>query len=328
MKKKVIIGLASFFILSILSFFIFFPFDSFIKEKIEQTLGPAVSIKKIKIRWNSITGQDIIIKTPSGTEFLTIKELKLKLYFLALLRKEFEIKEIQMNSPVLFLIKNKKGKWLLPVFKEENQNSHSQLSIKEFKVTKGTVIIHDEIKGSFIKLENVDITIKQSFSLFRTGNTIIRAFAKCNGGPITLISEGKSSKKQFNGTLTIKDLNIKVLRPYIKGDVIIKKGLLSLDSNFSINKGYVKAPSILKAKGIEIEPKGFLMGISAPLLIELLKKEKEIVLPFNIWGRWDNLQTDLEESIKRKVSEEVGKTITSPFRIITKPLKDLFKKIH
>lgn len=68
------------------------------------------------------------------------------------------------------------------------------------------------------------------------------------------------------------------------------------------------------------------MGISAAVLIELLKKKKEIVLPFNIWGQWDNLQNDLEYVIKKQITEEVCKTITCHFKAITKPLKGVLKK--
>jgi hypothetical protein len=100
-----------------------------------------------------------------------------------------------------------------------------------------------------------------------------------------------------------------------------------LDSNFSIDKGYVKAPSLLRARDIDIETRGFLMGVGAPFVIELVKKKGEIVLNFNIWGKWNNLQHDLKESFKRKVSEELGKTITSPLQEATKPLEDVIKGI-
>lgn len=326
MKKKIIISILLVFIILIIGILVFFPFDAVIKEKIEKSLGSNVSIKKLKIKWNNIYAEDILIKKDSGEEFLTVKELKIKLYFLALLKKQFEIKEIQMDSPSLFLNRNKKGEWQIPSIKEGSKKEPLYLVIKESKLIDGTVTIQDELKGFYIKLTNVHITMKSNISLFKSGNTVITGFAKCTeGGDIMLKSVGNFTDEQFNGTLSIKDLNIRVLKPYIKGDLTVKKGFISLDSEFSINKGYVKAPSILKAKGVEIESKGFLMGISAPLLIELLKKKEEIVLPFNIWGRWDNLQNDLENVIKKRVSEEVGKTVTSPLKTITKPLTDIFK---
>ncbi len=44
---------------------------------------------------------DILVKTPAGTDFLEIKQLRLKPYLWALLRKKFNIKEIEMESPRL-----------------------------------------------------------------------------------------------------------------------------------------------------------------------------------------------------------------------------------
>ncbi len=227
------------------------------------------------------------------------------------------------------MIKNKKGQWQLPpLFSAvETQKSSIKITVKELESISGVIILQDEVKGSYIKLTDVNLSIKSSNSILQTGNPLIYALAKfSDGGNLTIKSEGTFPQQQIKGEVKIKDLNIKVIRPYMSGDVKVKRGILSLDSDFSINKGYVKAPSVLKAREVEIESKGFLMGISAPLLIELLKKKEEIVLPFNIWGQWDNLQNDLESVIKKQITEEVGKTITSPLKTITKPLTGVLKK--
>ncbi len=329
MKKRVIIGILLMIAISIIAIYFFFPFDTIVKEKLEQSLGKNVSIEKINVKWNYIYASGISVKTAPELEFLKIKELKVKLYFLPLLRKQLEIKEIQAESPHLYLIKNKKGQWQLPSLfsSADTQKSSINLAVKELKSISGVVIIQDEVKGSYIKLTDVNVSIKSNNSILQTGNTLIYASAQISdGGSLTINSEGTFPHQQLKGTLNIKDLNIKVLRPYMSGDVKVKRGMISLDSDFSINNGYVKAPFVLKAKQVEIESKGFLMGVSAPLLIELLKKKEEIVLPFNIWGQWDNLQNDLESVIKKQITEEVGKTITSPLKTITKPLTGVIKK--
>ncbi len=323
MKRKIILIAILFIILSILAFFVFFPFESLIKKNIENYLGKNISIKKIKIKWNYVYAEEIVMKTPSGEDFLKIKELKIQLYLLSLLRKKFDFGEIHLESPYLYLKRSKKGLWQIPMLKKEEQKEPVNFYFKEFKVTDGIIRIEDELKRFDLQLIDFKMSIKNRSSF--AGEIDISAEGKCNeGGIIKLKSEGNLNEENFTGNLVINDLNIQVLRPYIRGDVTIKKGYLSLNSNFIVNKGYVKAPSILKAKAMEIESKGFFMGISAPVLIKLLEKKGEIVISFNIWGRWDNLQTDLEKAIKAEISEELGKRITSPIGTIIKPLEKIF----
>lgn len=327
--KKVVLSIAIISILSIVGLILFFPLDSFVKERIDKALGPDISIKNLKVGWNSILIDDILIKTSAGTDFLEIKQIRLKPYLWALVRKKFDIKEIKMESPCLMIKRTKSGKWLLPELKKKEAGKPSvELVVKVFKVSNGNVIIEDEFKGFTMKLSDVVVTMESGISLFRPGKTTITASAKFpNVGNALLKLEGNISDHKFKGTLTIKDLNMTLLRPYMKGDVRVRKGRLDLDSNFVFDNGYVKAPSLLKIKDIDIETKGFLMGISAPLVVELVKKKGEIVLNFNIWGKWNNLQNDLKESFKQKVFEELGKTITSPIEQATKPLQDVLKDV-
>jgi hypothetical protein len=329
MLKKVIFGITVILILSIAGFILFFPLDSFVKGRIDKALGPIISIKNLKIGWNAIVADDILVKTPSGTDFLEIKQLRLKPYLWTLLRKKFDIKEIEMESPRLVIKRTKGGKWLFPEFKKkEGEKPAVELVVKAFKVSNGNVIIEDDLKGFNMKLTDVAVTMKSGISLFQSGKTTITASAKFpDTGNASLKSEGNISEGKFKGTLTIMDLNMTVLRPYMKGDVVVKKGRLNLDSNFDFDKGYVKAPSLLRIRDMDIETRGFLMGIGAPIVIELVKKKGEIVLNFNIWGKWNNLQHDMKESFKRKVSEELGRTITSPLEQATKPLQDVLKDV-
>lgn len=329
MLKKVILGIAVILFLSIAGLILFFPLDSFVKERIDKALGHDISIKNLKIGWNAIVADDILVKTSAGTDFLEIKQLRLKPYLWALLRKKFDIKEIEMDSPRLVIKRTKYSKWLFPEFKKKGGEKRSiEIIIKTFKANNGNVIIVDDLKGFNLNLTDVDIAMKSSMSLLQLGKTAIDASAKLpDGGKALVKSVGKMPDANFKGNLSIKDMDITLLRPYMKGDVRVKKGRLNLDSNFTMDKGYVKAPSLLRIRNIDIEARGFLMGISAPLVMELIKKKGEITISFNIWGKWNNLQNDLKDSFKRKLLEELGRTITSPLEQATKPLQDVLKDV-
>ncbi len=332
MLKKVIPGFIVIVFLSLLGLIIFFPLDSFVKKKIDDALGPDISFKALKIRWSAIVADDVLLKTPAGSDFLKIKQLKLNPSIWGLLRKKLEIKEIALDSPSLVIKRAKNGKWLLPGFrksaeaeKKKGAKSSVKLIIKTFKVNNGTILLIDDVKGFSLDLSEVVIDIKSKFPFIQSGRVSINASAQLpSSGKVSIRSEGDITTGNLKGVLSIKDLNITLLRPYMKSDVEVKRGRLNLDSNIGLDKGYVKAPSRINVRDLDIETKGIIMGVSAPLVVELIKKKGAIDLDFNIWGKWDNLQNDLKESFQKKVFTEVGRTITSP---ITSPLEDAMKGI-
>jgi uncharacterized protein YhdP len=325
MAKKIALGLIIIFFLLTTVFILFFPFDSFVKERVDNALGPDISIKNLKIRWSKITADDICVKTPAGTDFLRIKHIELKPYILGLLRKKLEIKEINMDSPALIIKKTKKNKWLLPDFnKKKDGNPSIKLLIKTLKVNNGSISFADETKGSKFMLTETVIDMESSASIFESGRTSFAASANVlPAGRVSLRSEGNAESGIFKSTLSIKELYMVLLKPYMKSDVQVTRGKLNLDSNINLEKEYVKAPSILKIKDIDTDTKGVIMGISAPLVIELAKKKGEIVVSFNVWGKWDNLHSNLKESFQKEVFAGIGRTVTSPLEEVAKGIRNL-----
>ena len=332
MLKKLILGIIIIVFLSIGGLVLFFPLDSFIKKKIEESAGPYISFSTLKIGWNSIKADNVLIKTPAGTDFLKIKQLRLKPSFLGLLRKKLEIKGIELDSPELTIKKAKNGKWVLPEFnrrsaeaeKKKGEGSAMEVIVRSVRVDRGAILFADEVQGARFDLTDVAIDMSSRLSFFSAGKASINASAKVlPSGKISINSKGSMATGNFKGTLSIKDINMILLKPYIKGDVEVKKGRLNLDSNVSLDKGNVTAPSHLNVRGLDIEAKGAIMGVSAPLVIELIKKKGEIDLDFNIWGKYDNLRNDLKESFQKKVLAEVGRTVTSPVEDVMKEIRSL-----
>jgi uncharacterized protein involved in outer membrane biogenesis len=325
MAKKIALGFIIALSLSVTGLILFFPFDSFVKEKIDNALGPDISIKNLKMRWSEITADDILIKTPAGTDFLQIKHLKLKPHIWGLLRKRLEIKEIDMDSPTLILKKTKGNKWLLPDFKKKkNEKPSITLLIKRFKVNNGNISFSDETKGVNLILTEAAIDMESNISLFQAGRTSFNAAAKLpSSGKVSVKAEGDIESSIFKGVLSIKEMDVVLLKPYMKGDVRVTRGKLSFDSNISLDKGYVRAPSILKVRDIDIDTKGVIVGVSTPLVIELAKKKGEIIVNFNVWGKSDNLQNDLKESFQKEVFAGIGRKVTTPIEDAVKGIRSL-----
>ncbi|MBI4685185.1 MAG: DUF748 domain-containing protein [Nitrospirae bacterium] len=325
MIKKIVLGLIAVVFISLLGLVLFFPLDSFVKKKIYDSIGSAVSFSGLRIGWSKIAADNVLIKTSEGTDFLRIKQLRLSPHLWGLFRKRLEIKEIELDSPELFMKKTKSGRWLFPEFKKKDKGKSSiELIVKEFKVDEGKIFLADEVAGFNMNLTGVVVKIKNRISFFHSGKTAIDAAAQLpSSGRISFVSEGNMNDKSLKGVFSINNMDMVILRPYMKGDVRVNKGRLNLNSTFNLDKGYLKAPSVLRVKDIDIETKGVFLGVSAPLVLELVKKRGEIDLDFNVWGRWNNLQNDLKESFKRKVFEEVGKTLVSPLEDVVREIEGI-----
>lgn len=326
MLKKIILGLIILVFLSVIGLVLFFPLNSFVKDKIDKALGHGVSFKNLKIGWSAITADDVVIKTSSGTDFLNIKLLRLKPSLWGLLKKRVEIENIELNSPSLTIKRDRNGRWLLPEFsqrKKEDGRSF-ELIIKSFEVNKGELYFSDGIKGANLNLTNVEIKMRSK--IFSTDKASVNASGRLPiSGNISIKSEGDITTGIFKGILSIKDMDMTLLRPYMK-DIEVKKGRLNLDSSVSLEKGYVRAPSVLRVKDLDMETRGVIMGVSAPLVIELTQKKGEIAVNFNMWGRWNNIQNDLRESFQKKVFSELGRTITSPIEDVIKGISNLLPR--
>lgn len=326
MTKKLLPVVFAILILLVIGFVLISNFESLIKQQISKALDSKVLIKELKIGLSGVYAKDVLVRTNEHV-FSQIKEVKLKPYLFSLLNKKVDIKSITLSNPSVTLIHTKEGHWLLPEFQSKSQKSSIDLILKSFSVKDGSIFIKDEPKNFSIELFDINITMESKESLFKSGEGIINASAKIkDGGEIFLSSKGDFSTKIFKGSFILKDLNMSTVKPLLKGQTQIKKGKLSLNSNFTLNSYYIKAPCQLIIRQLEIESKGTLMGVAAPLIIELLEKKGEIVLNFNVWGHISNPQTDLEESLKRKITEELGETVISPFKALTKPFQSLIKR--
>ncbi|MBI5682139.1 MAG: DUF748 domain-containing protein [Deltaproteobacteria bacterium] len=217
----------------------------------------------------------------------------------------------------------------MPDIKKETEKKDEKPSIevivKVLEVSNGKVVITDELKSFKMEITNVTVDVNSKTNILQDKMTISTSAKLPNDGKIVLKSDGEIPDKNFKGNLLLKDFDMTLLGPYMGGDVRVKKGRLNLESNFSIVKEYIKAPSTLKLKDMDLESKGVLMGISAPLVLGLLKKEGEIAVNFNVWGNMKNPQNDLKDVFKKKMLASAQEKITSPLKSIGKSIKGLMK---
>jgi uncharacterized protein involved in outer membrane biogenesis len=330
MLKKLLIGFTGLIVLIFLAIagvMLFFPFESFIKERIKENFGANVSINKIHIGWGEFAADDIIVKTSAGTDFLKVKKAGIDIAIIPLLSKKVIVNDISIDSPAIIVKRTKGGQWLLPAMKnkkpavdKKEKSQQYEIFLKKFNITNGSLQFVDDMKGAKISATDFVLNLKSKAA----DKTKISSSAKISsGGKINLQADGNMIAGNLKGELSLENFDIGLIETYLISGLDIKKGRAGFNTKFNTGNWYVKAPSELKMNDLDIGTKNSIMGVSAPQAKGLMKKEGEIAINFNIWGKPNNLQNDFKEVFQKKVSAEAGKVAT---KIIEKKLgKELEK---
>lgn len=332
MIKKIFLWSFVSIALLVIGLVLFFPLESFVKKKINETFGSAVSFKTLKIGWTEIAADGIVVKSSDGGDFLKVERLIVEPSLFKLLWKTVQINNIEIDSPLLVLRRTKNGKFLIPELgkkpsdkkKDEKSSAGFNIIIKAFKLKDGNIVFIDDTKTFKIEVSELNIDMKSAFSLFGAGDSAITASAKLpSEGKIYMNANGNIMSKDMKGKASLNNIDIALFKAYVDA-VNIKKGRLNFDTNYTVEKGYVKAPSVARIKDIEVQSKGAIFGVPTPVVINLLKNKGEMDVAFNIWGPYNKLQNDLKESLQKKVVSGAGSSITKPAeRAVEGVVKDL-----
>ncbi|MCE5193974.1 MAG: DUF748 domain-containing protein [Nitrospiraceae bacterium] len=337
MIKKIIIGIVIFVFLAIAGVVLFFPLDSVVKKAVNDAVGPAVTLKSVKFGWNGIVVAGIQVKTVHKTDFLKVEDLTVRPSLWDLLGGKLVINMIQINSPVVRLQRTKDGKFLMPDIKKKESAKEKEMVkkqdagkalpvlVKKFELNNGQIIFIDDVKGVALNITELFVKAKSNES----GETTADVSAKLpSNGAFKVNSKGNILTRKFNGNLSVNNLDIALFKKYVENTADINKGRVDFNSKFDINNTYLnKTPSVIKITDIDVKSKGSFMGVSAPLVLDLLKKKGSIDLQFNVWGEFNNLKHDLKEALTKKILEEGTKNL-SPEKIegTIKDIKGLFPK--
>lgn len=119
-----------------------------------------------------------------------------------------------------------------------------------------------------------------------------------------------------NGKLTLRSLDIVVLRPYLqkKGEAELKGGTLDLDMDLTIRNKFIHAPTHTVLKNLQFASGGGVrdqfLGIPRSLIVKLLETSKnELPLDFVVEGRIDNPQFNLREDFARRLGVAIGRQL-------------------
>ncbi|MCE5194580.1 MAG: DUF748 domain-containing protein, partial [Nitrospiraceae bacterium] len=178
-----------------------------------------------------------------------------------------------------------------------------------------------------VSLDITELFVKAKSN--ESGETTADISAKLpSSGACKVDSKGNILTRKFNGNLSLKDIDITLFKKYIENTADINKGKFDLNSKFDINNMYLnKTPCTVKISDLDVKSKGSFMGVSAPLVLDLVKQKGSIDLQFNIWGEFSNIKHDIKEALTKKILEQGTKNL-APEKIkgTIKDIKGLFPK--
>ncbi|MDX9715646.1 MAG: DUF748 domain-containing protein [Dissulfurispiraceae bacterium] len=302
--------------------YLFLHAEDYLLERIKHATDDVVSVDSVGFRWNMVSAKNVLVKAEDGSGFLAVEKLRVGISFFSLLKKKIDIKYIEAGNVCLNIQRTEQGKWLFPVFKRGDGTA--SFSISSIDVNNSTINIVDRLRNANLALNNVQVSIARTNPVFSSSKIKYSGTAKTGAsGSLRIEGSGDAAANIYKGSVQLKDININDLRSYMQGRSRVKRGLISIDSSVVVKNGYVEAPSKLRLRNIDIEKGDVLMGVAGSLIIEMLKKDDEIYLEFNIWGRWNNLQNDLSDVFHKKILTETGRTMISPVEGVVKGIGKL-----
>jgi len=346
-KKKIVYGTAAVAAVFLAALLVLaYNANRILKYELQQFLGKGFSVNDISLRWGNVEAKKIRLLRPDNKEAFSAEELDMRANLLGILRHENVISGVTLDSPLLFIEIDNKGKVIFPWpsrdtdpaatgGKEKQTNrAATPFLIKRFEIGDGALNYLDRKISTApvpIQLKEIDATFKDvslppdnRISSFRIKAAV--AGTKKQGsissvGAVNLVT--KDTKTQ----LTIRDVDLTLLRPYYekKGDVEVTGGMLSLDTEINIRNNMINTTGKITLKDLTFRQSGGrFLGLPLLAVMKLLKDNKnQIVLDFTIEGDLKNPKFKITESLVQKLSLSLAKSLGLPIEAIGRSVLDL-----
>ncbi len=201
-----------------------------VASRLSASLGIPVRMEKLSLRLS----QGIKVKNLSlgaeDAEILSAKGIILQCNFLQMLRRQFNVRSVVVEKPVLTLRKEQIGFLLLPLIAtsqhSSSSNSEFQFQLAEARVRSGKVNVEREESGS-LAVDEIDLEVS---------------------------SEGKGKPVKIKGAGTMQAFDFSMLGSYQAGEKSPVDFRITTDVDWSrinetLSKLNLRAPANLKGRG-------------------------------------------------------------------------------
>ena len=275
--KKIIIGLAIFFVVFTLAGFFVLPpvLKSVLTRKLSENLHREVTIGQININPYALTVKvkGLLVKERNSSEtFVSCDEIFLDLQSLSAFKRALILREISVKKPFIKIARNQDmtdnysdliQKEKTPVPEKENQKP-LRFSLNNLKIENGSMDFWDGLKQTQHKIRELNIGVPFFSNILYYINTDVRPefSAIINETPYTLQGKTKpyadSLETAFD--IDIKDLNVPYYLAYVPAKMNFKVVSALLDTTVKISfiqsksgKGSLKLTGNISLKKIAID---------------------------------------------------------------------------
>jgi hypothetical protein len=342
MKKWVIlIGAIAIFLIGgyfLLSFFAV----KFIQARLEQVVGPGLTIGEIKIKPTCLSVKGIRYEDPlSKRRIFLIEEMRVYPDLYSFLKGTLRIREWIVFQPSFFFYRSREGRFIGPWAtlgkKEEGKEISDEKERKEkesilvkidlFRIRKGSVDFEDmkhEGVPAEIRLRELDLELKNVQYPFISSRSSIELKGKIKGrkreGNIDTKGWIDLKNMDMETSFKVQEIDIKIFEPYYRKrfSTEIESGYINMESKIAVEKKMIDAPGQLELVDLHIkEGGGTVLWIPAKTLVSLLRdKGNRIKVKFHVKGNMDDPQFSLQETFLTRVAVSLAGTLGIPIQVV------------
>jgi hypothetical protein len=311
----------------------------FIQARLQQVMGPGVTISEIKIKPTHLSARGIRYEEPlSKRKIFLIEEMRAYPALSSFLRGALNIRECVILRPSFFFYRSREGDFVGPWATVEKKEKGKEVShdrkekesvfvkIDRLRVWKGSVNFEDRKMGdppAQIRLGELDLELKNIQYPFVSSRSFITLKGKVNGGDTegNIFTEGWIDLKtrDMETTFKVREVEIKTFEPYYRKRVTaeIEAGSMNLEAKINLKQRMIDAPGRLELVGLRIKEGGTVLWIPAKTLVSLLKdKGNRIQVQFHMKGDMDDPQFSLQEAFLTRVALSLAGALGVPIQIV------------
>jgi uncharacterized protein involved in outer membrane biogenesis len=205
-----------------------------IEGKLSDRLGRHVALGPMKLTLiplafrvnDAVIGEDPQLN--SGRPFATAGSLVVRPRLIPLLRREFEIKSLQLDHPAVELVRNEKGVWnFSTLFKDNGGTGTSKVVLDQIKIYDGTVGITDrQEKAPRAVYDHIDFIVS-NFGPTNSFPVELRAHLPGTGqegvvfkGKVGPVDRDAIARTFFDGRLQLDQVSVSGLQRFIKAEAL------------------------------------------------------------------------------------------------------------
>ncbi len=341
MKKWfILIGIVAIFLIGgyfVLSFYAV----KFIQARLQQVVGPGLTIAEIKIRPTYLSAKGIRYEDPlSKRKIFLIEEMRVYPDLSSFLKGTLSIRECTILRPSFFFYRSREGSLIGPWTTIEKKEQGKEISddregkgkeslpikIDRFRIRKGSVDFEDRKMGeppAQIQLRELDLELKNIQYPFISSHSFIKLKGKIKGRKRegNIYTEGWIDLKNMDmeTSFKVQEVDIKIFEPYYRKRVSaeIEAGHIDLEAKIGIKEKMIDAPGQLQLIGLRVKEEGTVLWIPAKALISLLKdKGNRIQIQFHVKGNMGDPQFSLQETFLTRVAVSLAETLGIPIKVV------------